>query len=120
MSPIKTYEALAFVIAFVLVLAAAGIKGYRMGEASSDAKHMAAEVAGRDAQDKTLRAAAQALQAMAPAQAKIIERVTHATVEKTVYRDCVNDPGVVRDINAALTNSEPAGDQPMSAASAPR
>lgn len=120
MTPIKIYEALAFVLAFVLVLAAAGIKGYHMGQAASDAKHLAAEAAGREAQDKALQAAAEALRTMAPAQAKIIERVTHATVEKPVYRDCVNDPGVMRDINAALTNSQPAGDGPVSAASAPQ
>lgn len=119
MTPIKIYEALAFVLAFVLVLAAAGIKGYHMGQASSDAKHMAAEAAGREAQDKALQAAAEALRTMAPAQAKIIERVTRETTTVPVYRDCRNTAGGMRDINAALTNSEPAGDVPVSPASAP-
>jgi len=39
-------------------------------------------------------------------QQTIVQRVTHETVEKPVYRDCVNDPGVMRDINAAI---QPAG-----------
>lgn len=120
MTPIKAYEALALVLAFVLILASAGIKGYHMGQAASDAKHQAAQEAGRQAQDKALQAAAEALRTMAPAQAKIIERVTHETTTVPVYRDCRNTADGMRDINAALTNSEPAGDQPVSAASAPQ
>ena len=42
----------------------------------------------------------------APAQ-----RVTHAIETRTVYRDCVLEPDVVRDLNAILAGS-PAGDTP--------
>ena len=119
MTPIKAYEAMALVLAFVLVLAAAGLKGYHMGQAASDAKYLAAKEASREAQDKALQAAAEALRTMAPAQAKVIERVTHETTTVPVYRDCRNTAGGLRDINSALTNSEPSGDQPVPAASAP-
>ena len=102
------------IAAFLLAcLICAGV-GCRLGLTIKQGEWDASVNAGREAQDKALRAAAEALRSMAPAQAKIIERVTRETVEKPVYRDCRHSPDGLRDINSALTNSEPAdgGDVP--------
>lgn len=106
-------------VAIMILIASVFGVGVRYGTKSKQAEWDAATLASKDAQDKALQAAAEALRTMAPAQAKIIERVTHETTTVPVYRDCRNTAGGMRDINAALTNSEPAGDVPVSPASAP-
>lgn len=118
MSPVRLYEALALLVAFLLMLGAAALKGYHMGEASVEARYQAKEIAAQESEDRALKAAAEALRTMAPAQARVIERITHETTQP-VYVGCRNTVDGLRDINAALTNSEPAGDQPMPSASAP-
>ena len=63
-------------------------------------------IATREAQDKALDAAAKAIAQIDVKQQTIVQRVTHETVEKPVYRDCVNDAGVMRDINAAIQSAD--------------
>jgi hypothetical protein len=106
-------------VAIMILIASVFGVGVRYGTKSKQAEWDAATLASKDAQDKALQAAAEALRTMAPAQAKIIERVTHETTTVPVYRDCRNSAGGMRDINAALTNSQPSGDGPVPAASAP-
>lgn len=93
--------------------------GCRLGLTIKQGEWDASVIAGREAQDKALKAAAEAIRSMAPAQAKIIERITRETTQP-VYVDCRNTASGLRDINSALTNSEPAGDQPMPGVDAPR
>lgn len=105
------YETIAVLVGVFLLSAAGFVKSYHMGESSSDARWQAKELAAKNAQEEALIVAAEALAAKAPAQQKIIERVTHETT-KPVYLDCRNDAGVMRDINAAITG-EPSGDSEL-------
>ena len=95
-------EILAIILALCLVAGAGGFVGNRLKQAEWDRSI----IATKDAQDKALDAAANAIAQIDVKQQTIVQRVTHETVEKPVYRDCVNDPGVMRDINAAI---QPAG-----------
>jgi hypothetical protein len=117
MSQVKLYEALAFLLAFVLLLAGAGIKGYHMGSAAVEAKYLATANADQKARDETAQIIAQRLADMASTQAKTVERVTHEVKTNTVYRDCVVPDSGVRLLNDAISGtSEPAGDNGVQAA----
>lgn len=91
-------EILAIILALCVVAGAGGFVGNRLKQAEWDRSI----IATKEAQDKALDAAAKAIAQIDVKQQTIVQRVTHETVEKPVYRDCVNDPGVMRDINAAI------------------
>lgn len=95
-------EILAIILALCLVAGAGGFVGNRLKQAEWDRSI----IATKDAQDKALDAAANAIAQIDVKQQTIVQRVTHETVEKPVYRDCVNDPGVMRDINAAIQSAD--------------
>jgi Tfp pilus assembly protein PilN len=116
----RLIAALASLLGLAVLIGAALLKGYHMGASASDAKHLAEQSAARDAQDKALQVAAAAIAKIDTIQAPIIQRVIHETTTIPVYADCHNDSRVMRDLNAALTNSEPASDSAMPAASAPQ
>jgi len=100
-------EILAIILALCVVAGAGGFVGNRMKQAEWDRSI----IATKEAQDKALEAAAKAIAQIDVKQQTIVQRVTHETVEKPVYRDCVNDLGVMRDINAAI-QSAGAGELP--------
>ena len=91
------------IAAFLLACLVCTGVGCRLGLTIKQGEWDASVVAGREAQDKALKAAAEALRSMAPAQAKIIERVTHETVEKPVYRDCHHSKEAFDSINSAIS-----------------
>jgi hypothetical protein len=91
------------IAAFLLACLVCTGVGCRLGLTIKQGEWDASVVAGREAQDKALRAAAEALRSMAPAQAKIIERVTRETVEKPVYRDCRHSKEAFDSINSAIS-----------------
>lgn len=94
-------EILGIILALCLVAGAGGFVGNRLKQAEWDRSI----IATRESQDKALDAAAKAIAQIDVKQQTIVQRVTHETVEKPVYRDCVNDPGVMRDINAAIQST---------------
>lgn len=102
-------EILAIIMALCLVAGAGGFVGNRLKQAEWDRSI----IATREAQDKALDAAAKAIAQIDVKQQTIVQRVTHETVEKPVYRDCINDAGVMRDINAAI-QSDDRGELPAS------
>lgn len=95
-------EILVIILALCLVAGAGGFVGNRLKQAEWDRSI----IATREAQDKALDAAAKAIAQIDVKQQTIVQRVTHETVEKPVYRDCVNDAGVMRDINAAIQSAD--------------
>jgi hypothetical protein len=116
----RLIAAMASLLGLAALIGAALLKGYHMGSAASDAKHLAEQSEAREAQDNALQVAAVAIAKIDQRQAPIIERVIHETTTSPVYADCYNDSRVMRDLNAALTNSEPASDSAVPAASAPQ
>ena len=102
-------EILGIILALCLVAGAGGFVGNRLKQAEWDRSI----IATKEAQDKALDAAAKAIAQIDVKQQTIVQRVTHETVEKPVYRDCVNDPGVMRDINAAIQSAS-SGELPNS------
>jgi len=95
-------EILAIILALCLVAGAGGFVGNRLKQSEWDRSIIATS----EAQDKALDAAAKAIAQIDVKQQTIVQRVTHETVEKPVYRDCVNDSGVMRDINAAIQSAD--------------
>lgn len=102
-------EILAIILALCLVAGAGVFVGNRLKQSEWDRSI----IATREAQDKALDAAAKAIAQIDVKQQTIVQRVTHETVEKPVYRDCINDAGVMRDINAAI-QSDDRGELPAS------
>ena len=105
-------EILGIILALCLVAGAGGFVGNRLKQAEWDRS----VIATKEAQDKELDAAAKAIAQIDVKQQTIVQRVMHETVEKPVYRDCVNDPGVMRDINAAIQSAS-SGELPNSVTS---
>ena len=95
-------EILAIILALCMSAGAGGFVCNRLKQAEWDRSI----IATREAQDKALDAAAKAIAQIEVKQQTIVQRVTHETVEKPVYRDCVNDAGVMRDINAAIQSAD--------------
>lgn len=106
--------------AIASLIAALGLLGlgFKFGLDVKQGEWDAAVLSGKESQERALQAAAEALRTMAPAQAKVIERITRETTRIPVYAACVNDPSVVRDINAALAN-QPASGEPVPRVDAP-
>ena len=102
----------ALVVAGLLVALGLGL-GIRLKQAEWDA----ATVAAKDATNKAITAAAEAIATRDVKHTTITQKVIRETVEKPVYRDCVHDPDSMRDINAALSVSADPGELPASDAS---
>lgn len=88
--------------------------GFRLGIKAKQAEWDAATVAAKEAADKALTAAAQAIASRDVKHTTITQKVIRETVEKPVYRDCVHDDASLRDINAALSVSADPGELPAS------
>lgn len=94
--------------AFLLsCLACTGI-GWRLGIDHMKASQADIDSAVKRTQEAAEQGAAKAIAAKMPAQQKVIERITHETATNTVYAECRHTAGSLRDLNAALTHSEPA------------
>lgn len=89
-------------IALVLValIVAAGF-GFRTGLQVKQGQWDAAVLAGKEAQEKTLRAAADRIAQITVKNQTIIQRVERETIEKPVFRDCRSGPDAVRLLNRA-------------------
>lgn len=109
MSPIRAYEAIAFAIGFLLIIAAVSIKAYRLGETQTEARYQAKELAEQAAKDRALDAAAKAIAQINVTQQTIVQKVQHEVETKTVYRDCLIPSDGVRLLNDAIAGkAEPA------------
>lgn len=104
------YLLLAILIGWGVSVAGAGWYGIGIGRDGEIAKQSAVNSAVQETREAAQQGAADAI-------AKI--KITHTTVrartetivrDNPVYRDCVNDAGVMRNINTALTGrADPAG-----------
>ena len=101
------------VAALICVVLLIGV-GFRFGVRFKQAEWDAATVAAKDATDKALAAAAEAIATRDVKHTTITQKVIRETVEKPVYRDCVHDAASLRDINAALSVSADPGELPAS------
>lgn len=103
------------------LLCAASIVSFRMGNKFKQAEWDAAVLAGKQAQEKALQAAAAEVAKIDVKQQTIVQKVTRETIEKPVFRDCRSGPDAVGLLNAAAGHEQdqPAGrgELPASAAS---
>lgn len=106
MSLIRIYEVIALIVASMLLAAAGMLKAFHMGQAVSDQKWQAKELAAKQAQDASLLAAAQAIAKINVTQQTIVQKVQHEVETKTVYRDCVVPDDGVRLLNNAISGNE--------------
>lgn len=90
--------------------------GYRHGIKTKQGEWDASIVAGRDAQDKALRAAAESIAKITVTQQTIVQKVQHEVQTQTAYRCIVPDAGRGL-LNAAIAGaSEPVGGDAVQAA----
>jgi hypothetical protein len=90
---------------------AAGWLAYGLGQDAEIARRSESEARVLAAVARTQGIAAGAIAKAKVFHAPIRERIEHEVRTETVYRDCVATPGVLRDVNAALTGEPvPAGD----------
>ena len=96
-------------VLIALIVAAGG--GLRVGLKLKQGEWDAATVADAKGREESMQAAAMAIAAMIPAQAKTTERVTHEVKTNAVYRDCVVPAAGLRLLNDSITGAatEPAG-----------
>jgi hypothetical protein len=90
--------------------------GCRLGLTIKQGEWDASVIAGREAQDKALRAAAESIAKITVTQQTIVQKVQHEIQTQTVYR-CVVPPDGRGLLNAAITGaSQPAGGDGVQAA----
>lgn len=91
--------------------------GFRLGIKAKQAEWDAVTVSDKEATDKALTAAAQAIATRDVKHTNITQKVIYETVEVPVYRECSHTPSVLNDINAAISVSADPGELPASDAS---
>jgi maleate cis-trans isomerase len=117
---VKLEALLAILLAWGSTVGGAGWWAYGLGKdheiASQAREDKAADTAARVASD----AAAKAISGIEVQRVEITQPTITKVRETVRYRECVHEPGVLRNINAALTGrAEPAGGGQLPAASAP-
>jgi hypothetical protein len=98
-------------LAVALITGASYIQGRKDGNAIAGAERATMEEIARVAREESAAAAAAAIANISVTHTTIRHRAEVITREKPVYRDCINDPGVERLLDAARAN------QPAPAAS---
>jgi ribosomal protein S5 len=86
--------------------------GYRHGVKVTQGEWDASVIAGREAQDKALRAAAESIAKITVTQQTIVQKVQHEVKTQTVYRDCIIPADGRGLLNAAIAGASvpPGGD----------
>jgi len=78
-----------------------------VGENNITAFNAKAEHVVRETREAAQQGAATAIAANRPKNVTNVQEVRREIQEKVVYRECVNTPGVLLGINAALTGDRP-------------
>lgn len=103
------YVLLGGVLAVVLAVGGAYIKGRGDGAALERAELKEDAELVRETREVAMRSAAEAIAAIEIKQVTIRQTLEKAINEKPAYRDCVHSPDGLRAVNAALTWPGPAG-----------
>ena len=104
-------------IAYALAAFAMFAAGFAGGYKTCDTQHKAAAFDVQVAEDKALRAAAEAISNLNVVQKTIHQKIEKEIHEKPVYLrpDCAVDTDGVRLLNAQIIGAEPAGDDKLPA-----
>ena len=102
------------IIAALLACVGAFFYGEHTGAAGEIAKQKKLDDIVRQVSEAAQTGAATAIAANKPVNQTIVQKATHEVQTNTVYRDCLNTAGQLRNINQALTGSaQPAGDSQL-------
>lgn len=95
-----------------LVTGGAYVKGRNDGRQLEVAERATIEEVARVAREESIAGAAAAIAKITKLHTTVRHQTEVITREKPVYRDCINDPGVERLLDASRANAEPepAGD----------
>lgn len=105
-------------LAAALVTGGAYVQGRKDGRAVEVAHQRSKEEIALAVRDAALQAAAESIAKISVTHQTILKRAETITREVPIYRNCVNDPGVERLLDAARENRDPdaAGDRGLPAA----
>jgi uncharacterized protein YbjQ (UPF0145 family) len=107
---VNLYLILALVIAWGASVGGSFFYGEGIGKDGEIAGQAKIKQAIDDTREKAQQGAANAIAQIRITNTTVRGQTETIVRDKVVYRDCVNDPGVVRNINAALTGRpEPVG-----------
>ncbi|MFO0454350.1 MAG: hypothetical protein ACK52I_37830 [Pseudomonadota bacterium] len=84
-------------------IAIAGVTGYVYGRSDGVSIEQARQLAAKASREEALSQVADVVSKMQVVNKTITQRVERETIEKPVYRDCVNTPDGMQLINEALT-----------------
>jgi hypothetical protein len=102
------------IIAALLAVVGAFLYGEHTGAAGEIAKQKTLDDVIRDVREAAQTGAANAIAANKPVNQTIVQKATREIETNTVYHDCVNTAGQLRNINQALTGiAQPAGDSKL-------
>jgi hypothetical protein len=93
----------------ILVAFAIGYGGYSLGQDSVLAEQARTREAINAAYEKARQGTADEISKLRPRVQVINQKVRETVRVEPVYRDCVHAPGVLDNINEALTGTRPAG-----------
>ena len=103
-----------FIIAALLACAGAFFYGEHTGAAGEIAKQKKLDDVIQKVTEAAQTGAATAIAANKPINQTIVQKATREIQTNTVYRDCLNTAGQLRNINQALTGAaQPAGDSQL-------
>lgn len=102
------------IIAAILACIGSFFYGQQVGGDSEIAKQKKLDDVVREVKEAAQEGAATAIAAQQPINRTIVQKATREIETNTVYRECVNTPGQLRNINAAITGQpQPAGDSQL-------
>ena len=102
------------IIAALLAVAGAFFYGEHTGAAGEIAKQAKLDNVIQKVTEAAQTGAATAIAANKPINQTIVQKATREVQTNTVYRDCLNTAGQLRNINQALTGAaQPAGDSQL-------
>ena len=102
------------VIAALLMSAGTFFYGIDIGQSREIAKQKSIDDVVRQVTEAAQTGAATAIAANKPVNQTIVQKATREVQTNTVYRDCLNTAGQLRNINQALTGQpQPAGDSQL-------
>lgn len=105
---------LAIILAGLLATVGGVFYGIDIGQTREIAKQKTTDDLVRQVTEAAQNGAATAIAANKPVNQTIVQKATREVQTNTVYRDCLNTAGQLRNINQALTGTaQPAGDSQL-------
>lgn len=101
------YKIIGIVAGILIALGLAFGAGYSVKATECENTALLIEKASLQASNRATEASTKAIAKIRTTQTTIKQEVQREIIEKPVYRDCLHDDGVVRNINSALSGQPP-------------